>query len=112
MTKDEQLKRMGEYEIRYYDMADWFDPMRLKILLLPRKDANPFGRNPDYYFLKGHDFLRMRDYNTAIQHFQKGVSDKGTHYLCRFNLGFTLFKVGHFQAAVEQYTILVHQCVE
>lgn len=66
MTKDEQLKRMGEYEIRYYDMADWFDPMRLKILLLPRKDANPFGRNPDYYFLKGHDFLRMRDYNTAI----------------------------------------------
>lgn len=48
----------------------------------------------------------------AIKCFEKGIHDKSTHFLCRFNLGYTLFKVGHYQAAVAHYDTLAHQCFE
>jgi len=70
--------------------------MRLKILVQPKKDATPFGKNPDYFFVKGIDYLKLNDYPSALKCFNKGIIDKGTHFLCRFNLGYTLFKVGHF----------------
>jgi tetratricopeptide (TPR) repeat protein len=67
--------------------------------MLKKKEANPFGKNPDYMFVKGIDYLGLRDYAQAIQYFERGLSAKSTHLLCRFNLGYTLFKVGHFTAA-------------
>ena len=77
-------------------MEEHFDPMRLKILMLSKKEANPFGKNPDYFFVKGLDYLNQRDHETAIKCFQKGVNDNNNHLLCRFNLGYILFKVGHY----------------
>lgn len=70
--------------------------MRLKIIMLHRGEANSIGKNPDYYFVQGLNFLNGADYSNAIKCFAKGVKDKKTHLLCRFNLGYTLFKVGHF----------------
>ena len=70
--------------------------MRLKIIMLHRGEANAIGKNPDYYFLQGLYFIDGGNYDQAIKNFAKGVKDKKTHLLCRFNLGYTLFKVGHF----------------
>ena len=35
------------------ELARQFDPLRLKILIMPPQDANPVGKNADYFFLKG-----------------------------------------------------------
>jgi len=96
----------------YARFNECFDPMRLKIIMLQKDQANPFGKNPDYFFVKGLDYLNARDVELAIKCFEKGVHDKSTHLLCRFNLGYTLFKVGHFQAAVAHYETLANQCFE
>lgn len=95
-TRQERLKMLGNFPVSYQQMQEFFDPMRLKILVMPKKEANPFGKNPDYFFVKGLDYLNLRDTDNAIRCFQKGVNDNGTHLLCRFNLGYVLFKVGHF----------------
>ena len=93
-------------------MEEHFDPMRLKILMMPKKGSNPFGKNPDFFFVQGIDYLNAREVENAIKCFEKGVRDKSTHLLCRFNLGYTLFQIGHFQAAVQHYEVLSHQCLE
>ena len=102
------MKKLGNYPIIYSSIKDHFDPLRLKIIMLGKKEANPFGKNPDYYYLMGIDYLTAKNIEQAIKCFAKGVHDKSTHFLCRFNLGYALFKVGHFQAAVIQYDIIAH----
>ena len=62
MTKYEKMQKLGEYEIDFDSMEEAFDPMRLKIILWPKKDANAFGKNPDYFFIKGIDYLNLRDF--------------------------------------------------
>ena len=80
--------------------------------MIDKSKANIIGKNPDYHFAKGMDYLNINDMENAIASFEKGVQDKHTHLLCRFNLGYTLFKVGHFQEASSQYSTLSHQCLE
>jgi tetratricopeptide (TPR) repeat protein len=94
--RNEKIRKYGEFYLDYFDMERYFDPFRLKILMLPKDGANPFGKNPDYFFIKGIDYINLRDYSNAIKNFEKGVNDKNTHYLCRFNLGYALFKIGNF----------------
>ena len=80
--------------------------------MLQKEGANPFGKNPDYFYIKGIDYLNLRDYHSAIKNFEKGVTDKNTHYLCRFILGYALCKIGHFQAASIHYQVLSDQCLD
>ena len=110
--RNEKVRMYGEYYLDYFDMERYFDPFRLKILMLPKDGSNPNGKNPDFFFCKGIDYLSLRDYQSAIKNFEKGVTDKITHYLCRFNLGYALFKIGHYQAASQHYQILSDQCDE
>jgi tetratricopeptide (TPR) repeat protein len=77
-----------------------------------KSKANAFGKNPDYFFAKGMDYLNINDYPSAIKCFAKGVKDKHTHLLCRFNLGYVLFKVGHYPEAASQFQVLSQQCLE
>ena len=92
-------------------MAKSFDPFRLKIIMIPKRDANPFGKNPDFFFVKGIDYLNIRDYPNAIKNFDKGCTDNPNHFLTRFNLGYTLFKLGNYEQAKSQYCILWNQCL-
>jgi hypothetical protein len=32
---------------------NYYDPLRLKILVMPYNEANPVGKNADYFFIKG-----------------------------------------------------------
>jgi len=45
----------------YRKMEEHFDPMRLKIIMMPKKGANPFGKNPDFFFIQGIDYLNARE---------------------------------------------------
>jgi tetratricopeptide (TPR) repeat protein len=101
-----EVRKYGEFYLDYFDMERYFDPFRLKILMLQKELANAFGKNPDYFFKVGIDYINLRDYHSAIKNFEKGLSNKNTHYLCRFNLGYALFKIGLFQAASIHYQIL------
>jgi tetratricopeptide (TPR) repeat protein len=87
----------------------FFDPLRLKILIMPYQEANPVGRNADYFFLKGFKEGTTEDYAHSMASYLKGLDIKSDHLLCRFNLGVTLFKLGLFEEACLQYNILVKQ---
>ena len=47
------MQRQGFERISGGEIERYLDPMRLKILMMPFKDANPIGKNADYFFLKG-----------------------------------------------------------
>jgi tetratricopeptide (TPR) repeat protein len=83
--------------------------MRLKILVMPPKDANPVGKNADYFFLKGFKYSISEDYANSMSSYLKGLAIKSDHLLCRFNLGVILFKLGLFEESVSQYQTLVKQ---
>lgn len=89
-----------------------FDPLRLKLIMLEKHEANPSGKNPDYFYVKGLSYLTVKDHQNAQKCFEKGVKDKVTHLLCRFNLGVVYFMTGQFQAAANEYAILYGQCIE
>ena len=79
--------------------------------MLRKEEATPFGKNPDYFFSRGVDQISSGEIGEAIKSFAKGIHDKSTHFLCRFGLGFALFKVGNFTAAAREYDVLAHQCL-
>ena len=87
----------------------FFDPFRLKMIVMPSKEANPFGKNPDYFFLKGLEYTNQREFSSAIAAYEKGLEIKSENFLCRFNLGYVFFKMGLFQEALKQYQIMDSQ---
>lgn len=76
---------------------------------MPYHDANPVGKNADYFFLKGFKCAVAEEYANAMASYLKGLSIKNNHLLCRYNLGVILFKLGLFDEAISQYNILVKQ---
>ena len=40
--------------------------MRLKVLVMPYKDANPIGKNADYFFLKAFKYSIHEEFASAI----------------------------------------------
>ena len=74
-----------------------------------KEKANAFGKNPDYWFLQGINYMNLRDFENSIKAYQRGLKGSIWHLLCRFNLGYTLFKVGHYQAACDEYETIRHQ---
>jgi tetratricopeptide (TPR) repeat protein len=83
--------------------------MRLKILVMPYSEANPVGKNADYFFIKGFKYSVTEDYAHAMAAYLKGLDIKSDHLLCRFNLGVILFKLGLYHEASSQYSILASQ---
>ena len=73
---------------------------------MPYSEANPVGKNADYFFIKGFKHSVTEDYSHAMAAFLKGLDIKSDHLLCRFNLGVMLFKLGLYQEASAQYNIL------
>lgn len=74
---------------------------------MPCKDANPIGKNADYFFLKAFKHAMNEEYANAIQDYQKGLEIKPNHLLCRHNLGVILFTIGMFQEALSEYEKLL-----
>ena len=74
---------------------------------MPFKEANPIGKNADYFFLKGFKCMMSEEYTQALFFYQKGLEIKRDHLLCRFNLGVILFKLGLYEESLSQYDILL-----
>ncbi len=66
---------------------------------MPFQDANPIGKNADYFFLKGFKHSANEEYANALSAYLKGLEIKADHLLCRFNLGVILFRLGLFEEA-------------
>ena len=55
---------LGNFNIdhkAFKDMAGSFDPFRLKVIMMPKGEAIPAGKNPDFFFVQGIDYLNIRD---------------------------------------------------
>jgi hypothetical protein len=63
---------------------------------MPYQDANPIGKNSDYFFLKAFKYSINEEYANALHTYWKGLEIKSDHFLCRFNLGVILFNLGLF----------------
>ena len=66
---------------------------------MPYQDANPVGKNADYFFLKGFKYADSEEYAHAMSSYLKGLDIKSDHLLCRYNLGVILFKFGLYDEA-------------
>ena len=51
---EKQLTDLAKYGFKETDLSQiekFFDPLRLKILVMQMSEANPIGKNADYFFL-------------------------------------------------------------
>jgi tetratricopeptide (TPR) repeat protein len=103
------LQKVGFAHSNGSEALKQFDPLRLKILIMPPQDANPVGKNADYFFLKGFKASSSEEYANAMSYYLKGLQIRDDHLLCRFNLGVILFKLGLFDEAISQYHTLQKQ---
>ena len=67
------------------------------------------GKNSDYYFIEASKLSLKGDLPSAIEMLKKGLELKPNHYLCRFNHGVLLFKLGLIQEAKEDFEFLDKQ---
>ena len=49
-----KIEMLGNFNIdheTFNDMASHFDPFRLKVIMMPKTEAIPAGKNPDFFFV-------------------------------------------------------------
>jgi tetratricopeptide (TPR) repeat protein len=73
-----------------------FDPMRVKLRIMPISRAPRANqqRNADFYFVEAGKLAMNNDLTKALEYLKRGLELKPDHYLCRFNHGVLLFKLG------------------
>lgn len=88
-------------ERRYVDknnvriLEKYFDPLRVRLRVMPISRASiTIGRNADFYFIEAGKLGMKGDLPKAIEFLKRGLEIKPNHYLCRFNHGVVLFKLG------------------
>ena len=88
-------------ERRYIDKSNikilekFFDPLRIRLRVMPVSKA-PLtnGKNADFYFVEAGKLSVKGDLPKALELLKRGLELKPTHFLCRFNHGVLLFKLG------------------
>jgi tetratricopeptide (TPR) repeat protein len=73
----------------------FFDPLRIRLRVMPisRAPLNQ-GKSSDFYFVEAGKLSIKGELTKAIELLKRGLEIKPNHYLCRFNHGVLLFKLG------------------
>ena len=109
------MARAREPEPRYEDkqvkiLNESFDPIRIKLRVLPISRArDPQGKTPDYYFIEAAKKSLSGDLTNAIELLKRGLLQKPKHFLCRFNHGVLMFKMGLIKEACADFEALVDE---
>ena len=84
-----------------------FDPIRIKLRVMPVSRA-PLVRakNSDYYFIESGKNALSGDIPFAIELLKRGLSINQDHFLCRFNHGVIMFKIGLIKEAAHDFEML------
>jgi tetratricopeptide (TPR) repeat protein len=97
-------------ERKYVDKANirilekFFDPLRVRLRVMPINRAPlTIGKNADFYFIEGSKLGLKGDLPKALELLKRGLEIKPNHYLCRFNHGVILFKLGFILEATKDF---------
>ena len=86
-----------------------FDPIRIKLRIMPISRAPLVqGKTPDYYFIEAAKKSLSGDLTHAIELLKRGLLIKPNHFLCRFNHGVLMFKMGLIKEARSDFEMLIH----
>lgn len=87
-------------------MERFLDPLRIRLRVIPISKA-PFasssGKNADFYFIEAGKLGLKNDLTKALEFLKRGLELKPEHYLCRFNHGVVLFKLGLIVEATKDF---------
>ena len=76
-------------------LEKFFDPLRVRLRVMPlSKASQTIGKNADFYFIEAAKVSLKGELTKAVQLLNRGLEIKPNHYLCRFNHGVILFKLG------------------
>jgi tetratricopeptide (TPR) repeat protein len=67
------------------------------------------GKNADFYFTEAAKISLRGDLTQALEMLKKGLELKPEHFLCRFNHGVILFKLGLINEAISDFEILMNK---
>lgn len=91
-------------------LEKFFDPLRIRLRVMPISKAPVTnGKNADFYFIEAGKLSLKGDLTKAIDMLKRGLQLKPNHYLCRFNHGAVLFKLGLILEAAKDYEGLLQQ---
>ena len=84
-----------------------FDPIRIRLRVMPVSRA-PLVRakNSDYYFIEAGKNANCGAIPDAIELLKRGLAIKDNHFLCRFNHGVIMFKIGLIEEASNDFMSL------
>ena len=85
-------------------MDKFFDPLRIRLRVMPLARAPlTIGKNSDFYFIEACKLSLKNDLPSALEMLTRGLDLKPTHFLCRFNHGVLMFKLGLLQEAISDF---------
>lgn len=81
-----------------------FDPIRIKLRIMPVSKA-PLaqGKTPDYYFIVAAKKALSGNLTGAIEQLKRGLLINPNHFICRFNHGVLMFKMGLIREAEKDF---------
>ena len=65
------------------------------------------GKTPDFYFIEAAKKSLSGDLTHAIELLKRGLLIKPNHFLCRFNHGVLMFKMGLIKEAATDFESLI-----
>ena len=66
------------------------------------------GKTPDFYFIEAAKKSLSGDLTHAIELLKRGLLIKPNHFLCRFNHGVLMFKMGLIKEAATDFESLIN----
>jgi tetratricopeptide (TPR) repeat protein len=89
-------------------LEKYFDPLRVRLRVMPIARAPmTIGKNSEYYFIEAGKLSLRGDLPKALELLKRGLEIKPNHYLCRFNHGVVLFKLGLILEATSDFLQLI-----
>eukprot|EP00347_Sterkiella_histriomuscorum_P011112 403373711 len=102
----------GFQKFRVQDIEQFFDPLRLKLMMVPLSDIpNQFTKQgSDFHFIKGIKLQLMKELQAALNSYEEGILQyPQSSFNCKFNKGVILFKLGMFKEALRIYQQIVRE---
>ena len=102
LSKQEKRPYVNKANVKL--LQEGFDPIRVKLRMIPISRA-PASKamNADYYFIEAGKKAQSGQLTQALDFLRRGLGVTPSHYMCRFNYGVMLFKLGLVIEAAQQF---------
>ncbi|CDW86496.1 cyclic nucleotide-binding domain containing protein [Stylonychia lemnae] len=102
----------GFQRFKVQEIEQFFDPLRLKLMIVPMSDIpNQYTKQgSDFHFVKGFKLQQMKDHQGALNAYEDGIREyPESSYNCKFNKAVILFKLGLFKEALNIYRLILRE---